>query len=92
MSALLHEQNLHLNSTPALSTSSENAAYAIQCNANNNGIKSTEQNLQNLHNALMHSKLRENANSQVACCTKHDHAPVAPAAACVAACTAQYIY
>ena len=51
-----------------------------------------EQKSKNLHNALVHSKSCENMNSQVACCTKHDHAPIAPAAACGATCIAQYMY
>ena len=90
--ALLHEQNLHLHSTPALSKSTANATHTIQCNVNNNGTKSTEQNLKDLHNAIMHSKSSENTNSQVACCTKHNHASVASAAACGAVCMAQHIY
>ena len=72
--------------------STANAAHTTQCNANDNGTKSTEQNLQNLHNAIVHSKSCESMNSQVACCTKHDHASVAPAAACGTVCMAQYIY
>ena len=86
--ALLHEQNLQLGSTPALSISNTNAAHATHCYANDNGTKSMKQNLQYLHNALVHSKSCENANWQVACCTKHDYASVAPAAACGATCTA----
>ena len=91
--ALLHEQNLHLHSTPALSISTANAAHTIQCNANDNGTKSTEQNLQNLYSAIVHSKLSENMNLQVACCIEaQSYASVAPAAAYGAACIAQHMY
>ena len=90
--ALLHEQNLQLCSTPALSTINANAAHTTQCNANNNGTKSTEQNLQNLHNAIVYSKSCESMNSQVACCTKHNLASVALAVASGTACMAQYMY
>ena len=72
--------------------SNSNAAHAKQCNANNNGTKSTEQNFQNLHNAIVHSKSYENMNSQVACCTKHNCASIAPVAACGAAYIAQHMY
>ena len=90
--ALLHEQNLNLCSTPALSTSTANTVHAIQHNANDNGTKSIEQNLQNFHSAIMHSKSCENMNSQVACCIKHNRAFVACEAVCSAACMAQHIY
>ena len=92
MFALLHKQNLQLCSTPALSMSNENAAHTTQCNANNNGTKNTKQNLQNLHNALVHSKTYENVNLQVACCAKHDQASVASAAACGTTYIAQHMY
>ena len=72
--------------------STANAAHATKCNANDNGTKSTEQNLQNFHSAIVHSKSSENTNLQVAFCTKHDRASIAPAAACGIAYTAQYIY
>ena len=90
--ALLHEQNLQVRSTPALSMSTANAAHATQCNANDNGTKSMEQNLQNLHNAIVHSKSCESMNLQVACCTKHNHASVAPEATCGAAYMAKHMY
>ena len=89
MFALLHKQNFHLHNTPALSISTANAAHATQCNANDNGTKSYKQNLSN---AIMHSKSCEYMNSQVACCTKHNRAFVAPEAACSAACMVQHMY
>ena len=64
----------------------------MQDNAHNNGTKSIEQNLQNLHSKIMHSKSCENMNLQVACCMKHDCASVAPAAACSTTCIVQHIY
>ena len=51
-----------------------------------------EQNLQNLHTEIVHSKSYENMNLQVACCTKHDRASVAPAAMCGAAYMVQHMY
>ena len=71
--------------------STANAAHIIQCNANDNGIKSIEQNFQNLHNAIVHSKPCKSVNLQVAYCTKHDCASVAPAAACSTACIAHLL-
>ena len=91
--ALLHEQNLHLHSTLALSTSTANTTHAIQHNANDNGRKNMEQNLQNLPGAIMHSKSCEKTNSHVVYCMKHNHASVIPTAACSGtACMVQQLY